>query len=345
MRTLIITSMRNEAPFILEWIAYHQHIGFTNFLICSNDCDDGTDRMLDRLEALGHITHLRNHSGGGKSVQWRALNKAERHALTKSADWIFVADVDEFLNIHAGSGHLTDLFAAQPKAEGFAIPWRMFGNAGQRRFTDTPVLAQFSAAAPDTLIWPWRAVQYKSLFRRGATPGSLGVHRPRLADGATAGLWCDGNGAPDRSWGATYQFCRGPRYDLAQINHYPLGVIENFLIKRDRGKPNHQSDPVDLAYWVERNFNTLEDRSIQRHVPAVTERRAAFLADPALATLHADAVAWRQARIADLLRDPAVFQTYTTLLHLPDTVPLPLAEQEILLNRLVRLRRALRDAT
>ena len=33
--------MRNEAPFILEWIAYHRAIGFDDFLIYSNDCSDG----------------------------------------------------------------------------------------------------------------------------------------------------------------------------------------------------------------------------------------------------------------------------------------------------------------
>ena len=99
MTRLIITTVRNEAPFLIEWIAYHQHIGSTDFLIYSNDCDDGTDEMLDRLQALGHVTHERNHSRGKKPVQWRALNKAQRHKLTKSAEWVFVADVDEFLNI------------------------------------------------------------------------------------------------------------------------------------------------------------------------------------------------------------------------------------------------------
>lgn len=154
MRTLIVSTMRNEAPFLIEWLAYHQHIGFTDFLIYSNDCDDGTDAMLDRLATLGHLVHERNHSRGKKPIQWRALNKADRHALTKAADWIFVADVDEFLNIHAGDGTLTDLFAPSPDAEGFAIPWRMFGNSGVRAFEDSPVLAQFTHAAPETLIWP-----------------------------------------------------------------------------------------------------------------------------------------------------------------------------------------------
>lgn len=43
---LMITSMRDEAPFIPEWIAYHRLIGFTDFLIYSNDCADGTLSLI-----------------------------------------------------------------------------------------------------------------------------------------------------------------------------------------------------------------------------------------------------------------------------------------------------------
>ncbi len=342
MRTLIISTMRNEAPVLLEWIAYHQHIGFTDFLIYSNDCDDGTDLMLDRLAALGHITHERNHSRGKKPVQWRALHKAERHPLTKSADWVYVTDVDEFLNIHAGDGLLADLIAARPDADGFALPWRMFGNSGVRTLADNPVMAQFTRAAPDVMIWPWRAVQYKSLFRPHARYAQFGVHRPKLENSRDQGRWYDGNGEVDRAAQATYQFCRGPRYGLAQINHYALGSIEGFLIKRDRGKPNRTGDTFDLNYWIERNFCTENDTTILRHANAVATRHAALLADPILKELHEAGFAWRQKRVASLLQDTEWFGLYAALLQAPATPPLPLDEQEALMNRLVMIRRAVR---
>ena len=50
---LIVSTMKNEAPYILEWVAYHKAIGFDAFLIYTNDCTAGTDFMLDRLEELG----------------------------------------------------------------------------------------------------------------------------------------------------------------------------------------------------------------------------------------------------------------------------------------------------
>jgi hypothetical protein len=48
-RTAIVTTMKNEGPFILEWLAYHRAIGVEDFLIYTNDCSDGTDTMLELL--------------------------------------------------------------------------------------------------------------------------------------------------------------------------------------------------------------------------------------------------------------------------------------------------------
>ena len=49
MRALAILCVKNEGAFLLEWLAHHRATGFTDFLVFSNDCSDGTDLMLDRL--------------------------------------------------------------------------------------------------------------------------------------------------------------------------------------------------------------------------------------------------------------------------------------------------------
>lgn len=339
MRVLAITTMRNEAPFVLEWIAYHHHIGVTDFLVYSNDCEDGTDALLDRLDALGVLTHERNRAGGKKTVQWRALSKARRHKLTKSADWIYVTDVDEFLCIHAGAGHLTDLMAACPAADGFALPWRMFGNNGVQAFEDRPILPQFTQAAPDQLLWPWRAVQFKSLYRNDPRYDRLGVHRPRVAEGQSPGHWVDGNGNPMPAVPGTVLLQNTPRYGLAQINHYALGAMESFLVKVARGRPNHTSEPIDLAYWADRNLCAITDERILRHQSAVTEHLRELRKDAEVDRLHRAGVAWRKAKIAALLQEPDGFYLMSRLLQMPPTTVLPINLQKQLLQQLGIMRR------
>lgn len=337
LRVLAITTIRNEAPFILEWLAYHQHIGVTDFLIYSNDCEDGSAALLDRLAARGIVHHERNHSNGKKSVQWRALTKANRHSAKKQADWIYIADVDEFLCIHEGAGTLKDLMNARPEAEGFVIPWRMFGNNGVTRFADEKVTSQFTKAAPDRLLWPWRAVQFKSLFRNLDKFERLGVHRPQLAPDAAFDLWCDGNGAPVKAVSGTVIPTTGAQYGMAQINHYALGAMESFLVKVQRGKPNHSADPIDLAYWVERNLNAISDTRILRHHDNVDARLAALMADPQTADLHTAGVAWRKARIKDLLGTADSFYLMSRLMQAGPSDILPMAEQVRLMNALMAM--------
>lgn len=332
--------MRNEAPFILEWIAYHQHIGVTDFLIYSNDCDDGTDLLLDRLDARGIVTHERNHSKGKKSVQWRALTKANRHPLRKAADWIFVADVDEFLCIHAGDGTISALLEAAPDADGFLIPWRMFGNSGVVGFADAPVLSQFTQAGPDALIWPWRAVQFKSLYRNVPDCERLGVHRPKMKDGAKPRRWVDGNGDTARAVPGTIIPTTAPRYGLAQINHYALGAMESFLVKVQRGKPNHSADAIDLAYWIDRNLSTRTDTRILRHQTQVATRTASLMADAETERLHHAGVAWRKAQIAALRMTSDGFYLLSRLMQSGPTQVLPMGQQVAQLRGLFAMRAA-----
>ena len=60
MDCLIATCMKDEGPFILEWLAWHKSIGIKNFVVFTNDCTDGTVEILDRLDALGELRHLAN---------------------------------------------------------------------------------------------------------------------------------------------------------------------------------------------------------------------------------------------------------------------------------------------
>ena len=58
MRVLCVTCVRDEGPFLLDWLAHHRGLGVTDFLIYSNDCSDGTVQMLDALQASGFVNHI-----------------------------------------------------------------------------------------------------------------------------------------------------------------------------------------------------------------------------------------------------------------------------------------------
>ncbi len=305
-RILAILTVKNEGAFLLDWLAHHRAAGFTDFLVLSNDCDDGTDRMLDRLYDLGWLTHVSNDSPHGKGPQWTALALADAHPLKAAADWVLVLDIDEFVNVHAGDRTVQALLAALPEATAIPLTWRLFGNCGLRAYEDRPVTEQFLRAAPAVMGWPWRAAMFKTLFRNDGSYGKLGVHRPRQPDPDRLGRqrWFDGSGRELRRafhTGRVFSDYGQDNYRLVQINHYALGAMESYVLKCDRGRANRDASATDLSYWVERNLCAEEDRSILELSERTRPIRAELAADPVLGPLHEDAVAWRHRRFETLM--------------------------------------------
>jgi hypothetical protein len=314
-RTAIVTTMKNEGPFILEWLAFHRAIGVADFLIYTNDCSDGTDRFLELLQHKGLVQHRDNpFRTTGLKPQHAALQAAEDEAVIRNAGWAICMDVDEFINVKLGDGRLPALYAAMaaahPGANMIALTWRLFGNADVAGFDpERPLIAQFTLCAPELVRKPHQAWGFKTLFRNIDLYKKLGVHRPKglRPDLWDRIVWLNGSGRPmpramfRNGWRSTAETYG---YDWVQLNHYACRSAESFLVKRDRGRANHVDRDQGLAYWFRMNHNAVEDRSILRLLPAMLAERDRLMADPDIAAAHAACVEAHRARIAELAARP-----------------------------------------
>ncbi len=315
-RTLIVTCMKNEGPFILEWLAYHRMIGVDDFLVYTNDCDDGTDALLDALQACGIVQRRDNpfRETGGKPQQ-SALLAADDEALVQNAGWIISMDVDEFINVHVGGGRLPDLYDAVGEAGLISLTWRLFGNCDVDAFEDRPIVEQFTRCAPHLIRRPHQAWGFKTLFRNQGLFKGIGVHRPRGYLGGTP-LWVNGSGQPmparfyKEGWRSGVD---SYGYDLVTLNHYAVRSVESFLVKRDRGRVNHVSRDQGEAYWFRMNNNDESDLSIQRHAFALEQGINDLKALPEIGALHEACVSAHRAKIAHLQAQPDYRALYETL--------------------------------
>lgn len=308
-QTTIVTTMKNEGPFLLEWIAYHRVIGVTGFLVYTNDCTDGTDTFLSLLQDKGICQHRNNpwQPGGPTSPQYTALHAAEEEPIIQGADWLICMDVDEFINIKIGDGTLGALYQAVGGANMVSLTWRLFGNSGVVGYEDRPIIGQFDRCAPELIRKPHQAWGFKTLFRNIDIFRKLGVHRPKSLkpEHWERIQWVNGSGRPMphsmlrngwRSTTSTYG------YDWVQLNHYAVRSVESFLVKRDRGRANHVDRDQGKNYWFRMNHNVDADRSIQRMIPALEAEMARLLADPDIRAAHEHSVACHRSKIAELMR-------------------------------------------
>lgn len=309
-RVLIPTCMKNEGPYILEWIAYHRAIGVTDFLIFTNDCTDGSDLLLDRLDQLGIVQHLPNPALSVASPHFQpiALSYIPHFPVFQEADYVISMDVDEFLNIRVGDGTIPALLNAIGDADAISMMESIFACDDAEVFEDKLTVEQFSRCMTHHPGLRRARRGVKSLVRR-ASGLTIKNHRPFATDQVSYAdvTWLDGAGKPVPEEFMTEaengMDCRG-RYDLAFLNHYPLRSMEGFLLKHDRGDVVSANRRVTQRYWRTRNRPDVEDVTLHAWLGHIREGIAALRADPEIARLHDASVAWHKTRITELRQMP-----------------------------------------
>ena len=305
---MAVSMMKDEAPYLLEWFAHHLAVGFTDILVYTNDCTDGTVEMLQRLEELGLGYHRPNVIREGVKPQPSALAHAQAEPLVGAADWVMVFDADEFLSINHPSGHVDGMLddAVALGANGIVVTWRIFGSNGVADWSRAPVTEQYTRAAPPLWRMGWGV---KTLFKFDPEYWKLGIHRPtiknkHLEDGFPDTVhWLNGSGAKMEDY---FKF-RGWRsirrtvgFDWAQMNHYAVKSIDSYAIRKLRGNVNNKANKYNADYWSLQDRNEVPDTRILRHA----ERRAAIMArlltDPVLRALHEAALNRVEQRLAEL---------------------------------------------
>ena len=324
MRITAVTCVKNEGPFLLEWIAFNRLLGVTDFLFYSNDCSDGTDTLLEALAARGLVEHRANPAKG-RNYQMEALKDARRRDTIVSSDWVWVADVDEFLNIHIGDHTIPALIEACGDPAAISVNFQFFANDGVVGFKDKPVIAQFTRSHNPDLWCGETAIEVKTLVRHDFPLQYFGAHRPFFKSSLPPRKrpkWTDASGrtVPHKFLVAANprrirKFpARGAR-DFATLNHYALRSVDSYIVKTDRGDVNREGRAFDDTYWRERNDPAWRDDSIRRYLPALTRAIAELKSDPEIAALHREAVRRHIARRDELLTRPDYRALHESLQH------------------------------
>lgn len=321
--------MKDEAPFLLEWVAFHRLVGFERICVYTNDCTDGTEQMLDRLAEMGEVLRFDNVIPPGKKPQPNALTLAEKNHAVTETEWLLVMDADEFVNVKCGAGRVSDLLEACPVGvDAVALTWRMMGSNGHEDWNPGLVIESYPKGAPDDFNWGWGV---KTLFRPFEGM-KLGIHRPkikkagqnpdaleRLADQ----VWVNGSGEA-----LTRRFKRGAwrsshltvGYSLAEMNHFAVKSLESFLLRDVRGNVNNKVGKYGPGYFAFFDRNEVAVPEVARWAPAVRAKLADYLADPVLARLQAEGLAEHRARL-DRLRAGGAFETRRDALRKAASVP------------------------
>ena len=305
MTYTLVATAKNEAPYFLEWVAYHRMIGFDQIMIYQNDSDDLTDETLKVMQEIGAVGYAYNRAEKGRH-QVRAYKRASRQPVFRDSDWVMALDMDEFLNIHVGNGHLDDLFAALPDCDSVLVNWRRFGNDGKAEIGDELVTQRFKSAEENQRISEW-LTPFKTLFRP-THYGRCGVHQAREQLVSPDQIrTVNGSGLQEdeferKKFRATDPECR----KLAQINHYITRDAASFVLKSYRGSAHQADRGIDETYWKRRNFNDEADTGLAHRSDAIAAAMADLDAQSGgrLSDLRERSIALHRERFQQLLKQP-----------------------------------------
>jgi len=249
---VLVSAMRNEGPFVLEWVAYHQLIGIDRIVIISNGSTDGSEKLLLALAEAGEITYLRTAPGRGVRPQQAAREAFEAQVGYQSGAWHLWLDADEFLNVHVGDRTVQALIDQLNGASAIMLNWRLFGSGGNGSFSGRHISAEFTGASKLGFV---ANLETKPLFLVGEKFHGFAINcvgLPRLMQGAQVSVddcrvgngmsldtksprttpWLESKPYKGRNNLATR---REFGWDLAQINHYSVRTPDHFRLKAARG--------------------------------------------------------------------------------------------------------------
>ncbi|WP_417258196.1 glycosyltransferase family 2 protein [Celeribacter sp.] len=248
MRYTVAATVRNEGPFLLEWLAWQKMLGFDDVLFVHNDCTDHSAEMMRVLADAGWCLE-HEHVPGDKAPVRSGLDAMRAHPVMEETDWLFICDVDEYLIPKVGNRTVAAfLKGKEDRFAGIAVQWKVFGTSGLILYEDTFLHQTFLRGAK-TKSFPngfFKSFLYKPTRFRKFSP-----HSPRGIE--FEGTW----GEPPNQWGRANgrafdldpngehrQRTKRPyiTHDGAQLNHYVTKWIESVGYKLGNVCPLRKGD-------------------------------------------------------------------------------------------------------
>jgi hypothetical protein len=246
----VLTGMRNDGIYLLDFVSYHLSIGFEHIFIYTNDNTDGSDELLHALAAHGVITVIDNSIGTALSPQ----QKYHAHGLMLLPQildyrWTALIDSDEYVAFDTGMfGNIIDFITWQEAqaVDAIALCWVLHAAGVGDTWRDESALRRFPMRE--------RSVNghVKSFIRTNKFWHSH-PHFPHTPLGRPF-VFRTESGRIHHIHNTTERlaaFAESPSADFAWIAHYILRSAGEALLKLSRGRAD-QTGPA--AVWQQSNL-------------------------------------------------------------------------------------------
>ena len=208
--------MKNEGPYLKEWLDFHILVGVTKFYLYDNESNDDTVKILQPYIKKGIVEYT---YWPGRAMQMPAYHDIiNKHSL--DTRWLALIDLDEFL-VPVVNDTVPEFLHTLPA--GFAqlvVSWVIYGSSGHKTKPKGLVIENFKHHASKT----WGV---KSIINPRLLVGYTNLHANFIA-----GWTIDNNG---KKLGYINQTKNPPAYNKLRCNHYYTKSYDEYIARLNRG--------------------------------------------------------------------------------------------------------------
>lgn len=269
----VVAILRDEEPYVIEWLNWYRKLGCKRFYLLDNN-DEGNNSLVDLLNTDEKNTEdvivvdvrgdllpkIGYQSGAYKKIYDRFR---DRH------DYMGFFDLDEFLCLNGRDFKtwLSESRETVKHAGSIQFNWRYFGDNGNLRYEDKPVVERFPTPCDPSVKYAQEHPEdlFTKVIVRCDRPMKLHlIHSVVMNDGSAA----------VHSNGDIVQVGRGILpidFSNGCVNHYGTKSIEEYvkrkcLFTKNAANPNRITAEDRIKWFFNVNEDTPEKRAIIREL-------------------------------------------------------------------------------
>jgi glycosyltransferase involved in cell wall biosynthesis len=251
----VVAIVKDEAPYMAEWLEYHLLVGVEKFYIYDNGSTDNLLEILQPYIKEGIVEYI---SFPGKLMHLPAYNQALRR-LQDTSFWIAFIDLDEFI-VPVETQTISEFLRDFEQFPGIEINWVLYGSSGHKEKNDGFVIDRFK----DHDVWD-------SPYNRTVKS----IHNPRCTFKINSHvgdyIYGDPSVDSDKNKNIIGSGGRVPLHDKLRVNHYFLKSYEEYLVKVNKGR-SAVAAKLKIEEFYERDKNDIKNDTIMdKYIPVIKE--------------------------------------------------------------------------
>ena len=247
----VVAIMKNEGPYVKEWLDYHLLAGVDHFFIYNNGSPDDQSEVIQPYIDAGLVTYI---DYPGKARQYEAYNAAVRDYKYLCRYMAFI-DGDEFIFPKIGDNIVEvvdEILADNPNAAALCANWRLFGSNYQDKVDYTKGVLERFTRCSKTADKHVKSIVDPRRIDFFCNPHFAFYFQPYFAVNEQGGK-------------VTTAFNEPATADKIVVNHYYMKSREEYINKINRGTADAYYNVYKISKFSHDEDNEVFDDSILKY--------------------------------------------------------------------------------